>query len=56
MFKRLPDAVIMWGSGTGMGLYVVKGIVKAHGGTVRVKSTEPGSGSSFSIRLPLARS
>ena len=56
MFKRLPDAVIMWGSGTGMGLYVVKGIIKAHGGTIRVKPTEPGSGSSFSIRLPLARS
>lgn len=56
MFKRLPDAVGLWGSGTGMGLYVVKGIINAHGGTIRVKPTEQGDGSSFIIRLPLARS
>lgn len=55
MFKRLPEAVSLWGSGTGMGLYVVRGIVQAHGGTIRVKSRERGEGSSFSIRLPLAR-
>lgn len=54
MFKRLPDAVSLWGSGTGMGLYVVKGIIKAHGGTIRVKSPDMAVGSSFSIRLPLA--
>lgn len=55
MFKRLPEAVSLWGSGTGMGLYVVKGIIKAHGGTIRVNSKEKGVGTSFSIRLPLAR-
>lgn len=55
MFKRLPDAVSLWGSGTGMGLYVVKGIIKAHGGSIRVKPTEKGVGSSFIIRLPLVR-
>lgn len=56
MFKRLPDAIGLWGSGTGMGLYVVKGIIEAHGGSIRVKSNETGEGSSFSIRLPLAHS
>ncbi|HQI81583.1 MAG TPA: HAMP domain-containing sensor histidine kinase [Deltaproteobacteria bacterium] len=55
MFKRLPDAVSLWSSGTGMGLYVVKGIIKAHGGTIHVKSSTLGEGTSFSIRLPLAR-
>jgi len=55
MFKRLPEAVSMWGSGTGMGLYVVRGIVQAHGGTIRVEPRQGESGSSFSIRLPLAR-
>jgi signal transduction histidine kinase len=55
MFKRLPEAVSMWGSGTGMGLYVVRGIVEAHGGTIRVESRDTGEGSAFSIRLPLVR-
>ncbi|MCG8377695.1 MAG: ATP-binding protein, partial [Chlorobiales bacterium] len=40
------------GQGRGMGLAVVHGIVKVHGGEVRVKS-KPGQGSTFSIMLPL---
>jgi two-component system, OmpR family, phosphate regulon sensor histidine kinase PhoR len=56
MFKRLPEAVGLWGSGTGMGLYVVKSIIKAHGGTVKVNEKSKGEGTSFIMRMPVVSS
>lgn len=41
-------------SGTGMGLAIVKGLVEAHGGQVRVESAL-GRGSTFSVLLPINR-
>lgn len=40
--------------GTGLGLYIVKGIVEAHGGQVLVKS-DVGQGTTISFTLPLSR-
>jgi signal transduction histidine kinase len=37
--------------GTGLGLYIVKGLVVAHGGEVAV-ATAPGGGASFHVALP----
>jgi signal transduction histidine kinase len=39
--------------GTGLGLYIVKGIIEAHGGTITV-GRAPGGGAQFRFTLPVA--
>ena len=39
--------------GLGLGLYIARQIIEAHGGTIRVES-QPGSGSTFIVELPTA--
>ena len=51
-FSRLADAQTRGIPGSGLGLYISKRIVEAHGGQIWVDS-EPGSGAAFSYSLPL---
>jgi PAS domain S-box-containing protein len=52
IFERFERAVSSRNyGGLGLGLYIVKRIVEAHGGTVRVEST-PGAGAAFFVELP----
>ena len=40
--------------GTGLGLWIVKGIVESHGGRIQVRSS-PGKGTIFRIVFPVSR-
>jgi PAS domain S-box-containing protein len=52
IFERYEQAVSARSyGGLGLGLYIVRQIVEAHGGTVRVTS-QPGAGSTFTVELP----
>lgn len=47
-YWQAPDTARM---GAGLGLFIAKGIVDAHGGTIGLES-EPGAGSTFSFTIP----
>jgi PAS domain S-box-containing protein len=49
-FWRADETV----EGTGLGLYMARAIVAAHGGRIEVEHSEPGRGTTFLVRLPAA--
>ena len=53
-YKQSGNKSLRGGGGTGLGLYIVKQVVEAHGGEVSVASIE-GVGTSMVLRLPVRR-
>ncbi|MCC6313079.1 MAG: PAS domain S-box protein [Thermomicrobiales bacterium] len=51
MFERFYRAEATGAGGLGLGLYISRMLVEAHGGRIRVES-EPGAGSRFIVTLP----
>jgi signal transduction histidine kinase len=53
-YKQSGNKSLRGGGGTGLGLYIVKQVVEAHGGEVSVASIE-GYGTSMVLKLPVKR-
>jgi signal transduction histidine kinase len=51
-FFRTSSVVEQHFPGTGLGLYIARAIVEAHGGSITVRG-EPGEGALFSVALPV---
>lgn len=53
-FHRVdPARAAADGSGSGLGLTIARGIVSEHGGSLTAASDGPGTGATFTVRLPL---
>jgi signal transduction histidine kinase len=51
-FYRIGAEVRRSHTGTGLGLFIVRSVVKGHRGTIQAESAGPDRGSSFTITLP----
>ena len=55
-FARGTDRLSREKPGSGLGLYLSRGLAEQMGGSLRLETSQPGKGSTFVLRLPLAAS
>lgn len=53
-FYRVPSVQMQKTKGTGLGLFIVRSIIKKHGGQISAESKGEGLGSTFIVQLPKA--
>jgi signal transduction histidine kinase len=53
-FVRGTGKIVRERSGTGLGLYLSRGLAQRMGGSLELTASEPGKGSTFTLRLPVA--
>lgn len=53
-FSQVHDVKSVTARGSGLGLYICRGILDTHGGTIGVTSPGPGEGSRFHFTLPIS--
>jgi signal transduction histidine kinase len=53
-FYRVDDQEAGYPPGTGLGLFISRALAERYGGTLELEWSEPGVGSRFALRLPLA--
>jgi two-component system sensor histidine kinase SenX3 len=54
-FHRVPSPLTSRVKGTGLGLFIVRSVAKRHGGRAWAESEGDGQGSTFFLRLPVAK-
>jgi PAS domain S-box-containing protein len=52
-FSQVHDTMTQTHAGTGLGLYICRGIIEGHGGRIWCESDGPGTGSLFAFALPI---
>jgi signal transduction histidine kinase len=55
LFSKFVTKSKKGAGGTGLGLFISKSIIEAHGGTVHAENNLDGKGATFSFTLPIAR-
>jgi len=54
-FYRVPSPHTQKTKGTGLGLFIVRSIIKQHGGSISAESKGDGTGTTFIVQLPKSR-
>ncbi|MHB1261785.1 MAG: sensor histidine kinase [Thermoplasmatota archaeon] len=52
-FEQVHEGVVLTKGGSGLGLYIARGIIELHGGFIQCKSDGPGTGTTFTFEIPV---